>query len=64
MLQERLTRHLIENNIAYTSHMLRAAKISVHMGLGCLACVVHAILPFLFEDTASEICDKILNEKI
>jgi len=56
-----LTRHLKENNMTYASHMIRAAKISVLMGSACIACMIHAMLPFLFETTATDIAEKIRN---
>jgi len=56
-----LLSHLKENNMTYASHMLRAMKISACMALGCVACMIHAVIPCLFETTASDIAEKIRN---
>jgi len=47
--------------MTYASHMLRAMKISACMALGCVACMIHAVIPCLFETTASDIAEKIRN---
>jgi len=40
-------RHLKEENVSYSKHFIRSLNISCKMFLGCLAGVVHALLPFL-----------------
>lgn len=39
---------------SYTEHLCTAMTFAVRMFLGGLACLVHALLPFLFERTASQ----------
>jgi len=56
--KNRLTRHINENDMSYTSHMKRAMKISFFMILGGVACFIHAIFPFLFEKTGTAMLDR------
>ena len=48
-----LTDHLDEVGESYWEHMLRAAGFAVAMLVGGVACLVHALLPFLFVRTGS-----------
>ena len=48
-----LTDHLDEVGETYFKHMGRALWFSVSMIVGGIACLVHALLPFLFVRTAS-----------
>ena len=48
-----LTDHLDEVGESYWIHMRKAAGFAVAMLVGGVACVVHALLPFLFIRTAS-----------
>jgi hypothetical protein len=47
------TRHPQSVGETYGEHMRVAASFGTPMLLGALACYVHALLPFLFERTAS-----------
>ena len=48
-----LTDHLDEVGESYWEHMLKAAGFAVAMLVGGVACLVHALLPFLFVRTGS-----------
>ncbi|MCY3837808.1 MAG: DUF6356 family protein [Gammaproteobacteria bacterium] len=48
-----LTDHLDEVGESYWEHMFKAAGFAVAMLLGGVACLVHALLPFLFVRTGS-----------
>jgi Family of unknown function (DUF6356) len=52
-LSELFTEHPASVGETYGEHMSRAAGFGVRMMLGGLACMVHAVLPFLFERTGS-----------
>lgn len=47
------TKHPHSLNEAYFEHMIYAAKFGFEMIIGGLACIVHAIFPFLFIKTGS-----------
>ena len=40
---------------SYGEHFGVAMSFSAHLALAALACAVHAVLPFLFEKTASKL---------
>ena len=48
------TRHPDEVGESYGAHFAAAAGFGLRMIAGGLACLVHAVLPFLFERTGSE----------
>lgn len=48
-----LTDHLDEVGESYWEHMLKAAGFAMAMLVGGVACLVHALLPFLFVKTGS-----------
>lgn len=54
MADNPLTRHLDEAGETYAEHCGKAASFGFRMIGGGLACLVHAVLPFLFERTGSE----------
>jgi len=54
MRNNSLTRHLHEAGESYAQHAGKAAGFGFRMIGGGLACLVHALLPFLFEKTGSE----------
>ncbi len=41
--------------MSYFSHLRRALRFSAMLLYACLACLVHAVFPFIFEHTASDI---------
>lgn len=54
MSGNRLTRHLREAGETYPEHFGVAAGFGLRMIVGGLACLVHAVFPFLCERTGSE----------
>jgi hypothetical protein len=57
MPNRRFTHHLDEVGETYTEHMGTAAGFGLQMVTGGLACLVHAVFPFLFVNTASRTMD-------
>ena len=55
MLRALFTEHPASVDETYTEHMFAASSFAVRMLLGSLACFVHAVLPFLFVKTGSEV---------
>ncbi|HEX8578518.1 MAG TPA: DUF6356 family protein [Allosphingosinicella sp.] len=53
MAKNPLTRHLDEAGESYGEHFAVASGFGLKMIGGGLACLVHAVLPFLFERTGS-----------
>ena len=51
---DRLDDHLQEVGETYPQHLARATGFALTMLAGGLACLVHAILPFLFTHTGSD----------
>ena len=49
-----LTEHLEEVGETYLQHLAHAVGFAVAMLVGALACLVHALLPFLFVRTGSD----------
>lgn len=49
------TRHLRSVDESYVQHGRHALGFAVHMFVGSLACLVHALCPFLLERTGSDI---------
>lgn len=47
------TRHPASVGESYLQHLCMATRFGVRMLTGGLACIVHALLPFLFEHTGS-----------
>jgi hypothetical protein len=57
-----LCRHLKDTKMGYFAHMLCACKYALKLYVASQVLLVHAILPFLFESTASDIIKSILKE--
>ena len=55
--------HLKEENLSYFKQFLIAIKISSLLFLASALCLVHSVAPFLFTNSASNICKKIISEK-
>jgi hypothetical protein len=55
MLKTRFTAHPASVGETYGEHFLMASWFARQLFLAALACSVHAVLPFLFEKTASGI---------
>ena len=54
-----LTEHLREVGKTYPQHFANAAKVGIAMLAGGLACLVHALLPFLLVKTGSDCIDRL-----
>jgi hypothetical protein len=54
MPRKHLMRHLDEIGESYAEHSGKAAAFGFRMIAGGLACLVHAVLPFLFQRAGSE----------
>jgi hypothetical protein len=63
MLRSLFTEHPASVHETYGEHMVVAGGFGVRMIVGGLACLVHALLPFLFERTASRVIAA-LNERM
>jgi hypothetical protein len=55
MLRSLFTEHPASVDETYGEHMAMATRFGCRMLLGSLACFVHALLPFLFVRTGSQI---------
>ncbi len=53
-MQISLNKHLDEVGETYGEHFAHAGGYGVTLLVAAMACMVHAILPFLFERTASD----------
>ena len=63
VLAQLFTRHPASVGETYLQHLRAAATFGLRMLVGGLACVVHALLPFLFERTASR-CVELLHQQM
>ena len=59
----RLNDHLNEVGETYSQHLMKASGFAATMLAGGVACLVHALFPFLFVRTGSD-CIRQLNEKM
>ncbi len=59
----RLTDHLRQVGETYPQHLIKASGFAATMLAGGVACLVHALLPFLFVRTGSD-CIRRLNEEM
>jgi len=57
------TRHPATVGETYGEHFVSAMGFSIRMLLGGLACLVHAVLPFLFVKTGSDII-RVLHDRM
>jgi Family of unknown function (DUF6356) len=53
-LHHLFTEHPDSVGESYVQHLVAAAAFGLRMVLGGLACLVHAVLPFLFKKTGSD----------
>lgn len=56
-LKQLFTRHPASVNESYFEHLCFAAGFSIQLLLAAVAALIHSLLPFLFETTASRIVD-------
>ena len=54
MSENPFTKHPTEVGESYAEHLTTAGAFGLRMIVGGLACLVHAVIPFLFERTGSE----------
>ena len=57
------TKHPHSINESYLEHMFAAGYYGFKMVIAGLACIIHAIFPFLFESAASD-CAKEINKAV
>ena len=50
--------------LIYVEHGKCGMEIAFLMLIGSMACFMHAIFPFIFEDTATNICNKIIKSHL
>ncbi len=53
MIQRLFTEHPRSVDESYLQHLMVALSFSVRLALAALACLIHALLPFLFVKTGS-----------
>ncbi len=58
-MKNMFTAHPSAANETYLQHLKRATVFSGWMLLGGFACLLHAVFPFLFTETASKIVSKL-----
>ena len=58
------TEHPASIGETYTQHLVHAGGFGVAMVSGGLACIVHAILPWMFERTGSEVIRKLYRSMV
>ena len=54
-----LTRHLKSVNETYLEHFWQAMGFSITLAVAAVVCLVHALLPFLFERTGSQLIGRL-----
>jgi hypothetical protein len=64
VLAQLFTRHPASVGETYLQHLRAAATFGLGMLAGGLACVVHAVLPFLFERTASRYIEQLYQQMV
>jgi hypothetical protein len=64
VLAQLFTRHPASVGETYLQHLCTAATFGLRMLAGGLACVVHALLPFLFERTASRYIEQLYQQMV
>ena len=60
----RLNEHLEEVGETYSQHLFKAAGFALTMLAGGIACLVHALFPFLFERTGSDCIRRLHGEMV
>lgn len=58
------TRHLKYIDEGYFEHMSHALRFTLQLAAGAVACLVHAIFPFLCEKTGSDIIRKLHHDMV
>ena len=63
-IQRLFSAHPASVGESYGEHLGQALRFSFYMGLGCIACCIHAFLPFLFEKTGSSLIARLHDRMI
>lgn len=58
------TEHPRNINETYFTHLLFATKFGLQMIIGGVACLIHAVFPFLFKDTGSNFLLRMIHDFI
>ena len=58
------TEHLDTVRETYFQHLRHACRFSFTMAIGSIACLLHAIFPFLFVKTGSQIINKLHHDMV
>ena len=56
------TNHPNEVGESYFQHLVHAGGFGLRMSVGALACLIHAVMPFLFVHTASRTMEKLYKQ--
>ena len=59
MMKALFCNHPASVDETYVEHMIAAGGFALRLFFGALACLVHAVLPFLFEKTGSSIIEEL-----
>ncbi len=59
-----LNEHLDSVNETYFQHLMHACRFSFTMAIGSVACLIHALFPFLFVKTGSSIITKLHDDMV
>jgi len=59
MLKQLFTEHPASVDETYGEHFLVAGSFALTLFVACLACAVHAVLPFCFEKTGSRLITRL-----
>ena len=60
----RLNEHLEKVGETYPQHLVKAAGFAATMLIGGIACLIHALFPFLFERTGSNCIRRLHGEMV
>ena len=58
------TEHLETVSETYFQHLCHACRFSFTMAIGSVACLLHAIFPFLFVKTGSQVITKLHHDMV
>lgn len=56
------TEHPHAQNLTYFQHAVRALSLSAKMGKGCVALLIHALFPMLFQSTGTRTIHELYDE--
>lgn len=61
-IHELFTEHPHSQGMTYVQHAWRALSLSSKMGKGCVALLLHAIFPFLFQSTGTNMIRELYDD--